>query len=148
MTLKAIAQPGARILRAALARRGGALAQILAQWPAIVGPDLAAATRVERLSAAGVLTLTVEGAAALDLQHEAPRLIERINTFLGKTQVTSLRFQRGQIARVPPRPHLRRLSAGEEQALARTVAPVGENPLGEALARLGRALKARVHTES
>ncbi len=148
MTLKAIAGPGARILRAALARRGGALGQILAQWPAIIGAELAAVTRVERLSKTGVLTLTVEGSAALDLQHEAPRLIERINLFLGTAAVTGLRFQRGQIARAPARVVLRRLSASEEQELARTIKPVGEGPLGEALTRLGRALKGRVNTRS
>lgn len=83
----------------------------MADWPELVGPALAAVTEPERLSA-GTLTIACAGPVAMELQHLAPELIERINGGLGRAAVERLRFrQRSPAApaararrRAPPGP--------------------------------------------
>ena len=79
------------ITRPAFRKRSPAGAQVMADWPGIVGPALAAVTTPLRLSA-GTLTLACSGPVAMELQHLAPELISRINAQLGRTPVERLRF--------------------------------------------------------
>ena len=66
-------------------------AGILARWDAIVGDDIAAHCRPERLEA-GVLTCVAESTSwATQLRLLAPRLLERIGSDLGPGVVTQLR---------------------------------------------------------
>ena len=63
---------------------------LLANWAAVVGPDVAAACRVERLKQ-GRLFLQVEDAAwsyELSMRREALR--ERINSFLENDSITEV----------------------------------------------------------
>src|SRR5690242_15088320 len=77
------------LVRAAFRKRSPATAQLIADWEAIVGPLLADVATPRRL-AAGTLTLACAGPVALELQHLAPALIERINTQLGRAVVERL----------------------------------------------------------
>jgi hypothetical protein len=127
------------LVRPAFRRRAPATAQVLADWGVIVGPAIAAVTTPRRL-AAGTLALTCPGPVALELQHLAGQLIERINTHLGRQAVTRLRFlQDAPPARPPPpRP--------PPQAIAEARAAVASLPAGElrdALEALGRMVLAR-----
>ncbi len=125
-----------RIARPAFRRRSPAAAQLLADWPAIVGPALAAAAQPRRL-AAGTLTLGCAGPQALELQHLATALIERINAHLGSVVVQRLRFVQERAAVVPaaapPRPALAAVAVP-------AVAGLPEGGLRDALERLGRAV--------
>src|SRR5689334_15730529 len=68
--------------------RGASIARLRAEWSAIVGPDLARVSRPEALTsrrgtrsgnAAGkLLRLRVSGAAALEVQHMAGQVVERV----------------------------------------------------------------------
>jgi hypothetical protein len=80
-----------RLTRPAFRRHSPAAAQILADWPAVVGPALAAVTVPRRL-AQGTLTLACAGPVALELAHLAPQLIARINAHCGRAAVQRLRF--------------------------------------------------------
>lgn len=100
-----------RLTRPAFRKRSPAGAQVMADWPQVVGPALAAVTSPLRLSA-GTLTLACGGPVAMELQHLAPELIARINGHLGRVAVERLRFV--QVA--PP-------------AGARVAAPPSETPL-------------------
>ena len=68
----------------ALRRRGFGEGEVIARWPDIVGPELAALTAPEKLQqrrgdlAGAVLHIRVAGAAAVELQHMAPVVLERI----------------------------------------------------------------------
>jgi hypothetical protein len=132
------------VVRPAFRKRSPATAQVLADWPAIVGPDLAAVTVPRRLSA-GTLTLGCAGPVALELQHLADAVIGRINAHLGRPVVQRLRFV--QEAASPPGPAavtvLPALSAAEDAAARSAVADVPEGPLRDALLALGRAVLAR-----
>jgi hypothetical protein len=148
--LKRLPEMMTRVLDPAARRRGLAGAALLTDWATIVGPALAARSQPVKLGRdtegrGGILHLRVSGTAALELQHAAPQLIERINTHFGYPAVARLRLIQAPIphsTRPPPRP-ARELSAEEEARIEATVASVGEEELKRALARLGRALTGR-----
>ncbi|MBV8458233.1 MAG: DUF721 domain-containing protein [Acetobacteraceae bacterium] len=127
-----------QVTRLAFRRHSAASARIMADWAAIVGPALAAVTIPRRL-AAGTLTLACSGPVAVELQHLAAQLIERINTHLGGTPVQLLRFVQGtQPAR--PMPPRAKIPTTAQKAAQRAVADIPEGPLREALAALGVAV--------
>ena len=129
------------LTRPAFRRRAPAAAQVMADWPLIVGPALAAVTTPERLRS-GVLTIGCAGPIALELQHLTGELASRINRHVGAAAVTSFRFVQ-DLSRppVPPaaQPLAPELAARADQAAARV--PAG--PLRDALAALGRAVLAQ-----
>lgn len=92
-----------RAARAAFRRRSAAAAQILADWPAILGPELAALAEPVRL-ARGTLTLGCTGPAAMELSLLGPVLIERINGHLGRAAVERLAFVQRAPRAAPPAP--------------------------------------------
>ncbi|MBI3504006.1 MAG: DUF721 domain-containing protein [Proteobacteria bacterium] len=156
MALKAIATQVPKLTREALKRRGAAFATIVAEWANIVGPALASSTLPEKLGTpprppkgvdvppqAGVLTLRVAGGAAMELQHLAPQLVERINSFTGFKAVERLRFIQGPmpLAAPPPSPPPRPLTAAEKCQLGLAVESLGDADLKAALLRLGEGLK-------
>ena len=126
------------ITRPALRQRNAASAQLIADWEAVVGPELAALTLPRRLSA-GTLTLACAGPVALELQHQSQVLIGRINTHFGRLLVDRLRFVQddGALAKrapAPPRP------AAAEPV---TIPDMPEGPLRDALAALGGRIASR-----
>ena len=149
--LKALGAALPRVTAKAFGRRGLAEAGLVADWPAIVGAELADVLlprglafprRAERRD--GTLTLRVEPGFATAIQHLEPLLIERVNGYLGYPAVGRLRLQHGPIsaktrpaskpAPEPP-PEARR-------ALAARLDQVADPELAAALARLGTALLA------
>jgi hypothetical protein len=141
-----------RLLGPAARRRGLAEARLLTDWPLVIGPQLGARCQPVRLTGAqggpgGVLTIHVGGASALELQHSAPQLLERINGFFGYPAVARLRLIQAPPARPVkrrgPRP-VRALAAAELAELAALVEPVGPPDLRAALAGLGRTLTAQI----
>jgi hypothetical protein len=126
------------VTRAAFRRRAPGTAQVLADWATIVGLALAAVTLPRRLTA-GTLTIACSGPIAMELQHLSGELIARINTTLGSSVVTALRFvQTGlDVPAVTPLP------AASPRSLARAAEAVESLPTGElrdALTALGRAV--------
>ena len=79
------------VTRAAFKARAPGVAAVMADWATIVGSKLAADATPRRLSA-GTLTLACAGPVAMELQHLADPLIERINGHLGRPVVQRLRF--------------------------------------------------------
>jgi hypothetical protein len=143
--MRPIATEAARLAAASLARRGGgALVRLKAAWPAVVGSELAAVTWPERLGRDGTLKLHVATGVALDVQHRAPLLIERINLFLGRAGVGRLVLVQGPLP-LPAAPRAAVASAlpeGEEAALKDRLAAIVDPELHAALAGLGRLVLA------
>jgi hypothetical protein len=143
MALRALGATLPRLTRTALAKRGGGFAAIVTEWAQIVGPELAAASVPERLTAStGVLALRVEGAAAVELQHLAPLLIERINTFLGRPAVTRLKLVRAPLPNAAPAPPPEPAPAPPDVAagIARAAAEIADPALAASLERFGLTL--------
>jgi len=138
-----------RLLDPAARRRGLAEAKLLTEWPTIVGPALAARCQPVRLTRSagregGVLVLHVAGTAALELQHSAPQILERINGFFGYPAASRLRLIQAPLPRRAPRPAARierPLTVAEELQVSAAVQSIGDPGLRHALADLGRALK-------
>src|SRR5580704_7394299 len=81
----------ARLIRPIVASHGGGiLARLKSDWAAIVGAELAAATWPEALGRGGTLKLRVVSAKALEIQHRAPLVIERVNLFFGRVVIERL----------------------------------------------------------
>jgi hypothetical protein len=123
-------------------RGGGILVRLKADWLAIVGPEWAVVAWPAALGRDGALKLRTAPAAALELQHRAPLLIERINLYFGRRAVTRLVLVQGALPRIPEpvgpiRPWL---AASEAEALDRRVADIADPELRAALVRLGRAV--------
>jgi hypothetical protein len=141
-------RPGFRAAGASLSRvvgpivarhGGGVLARLKAEWTAIVGPDIAAATWPESLARGGTLKLRVAPAKALEVQHRTPLVIERVNLFFGREAVVRLALVQGPlpfVARNRP-PAARPLQPAEAAALDDQLAAVASPELRDALARLG-----------
>ncbi|MEE8516715.1 MAG: DUF721 domain-containing protein [Alphaproteobacteria bacterium] len=108
---KAAKRGGMRALGAATAKvtgplfrkRGFAEAGILTNWPEIMGNVLAERTIPQRISypkgerSDGTLYIRVESAWATELQHLAPQVIERINSYFGYRAVAQLAIRQGTV---------------------------------------------------
>ena len=126
-------------------RGGGILVRLKAQWTAIVGRDWAEVTWPSKLGRDGVLKLCTTSGAALELQHRAPLIIERINLFFGRQVVARLALLQGPLP-LPPAPGgpaIRPLTPGEAEALDTRLCEVTDPELRAALARLARAMASR-----
>jgi hypothetical protein len=130
------------VTRAAYRRRSPAAAYLMTDWEAVVGPRIAAIS-VPRKLFAGTLSIAATGPVAMELQHVAAELMQRINAHLGGTSVSRLRFI--QDFSPSQRPAAPARHAPPAEALARSGAAVAHLPEGalrDALIRLGAAVLA------
>ena len=141
-----------QLLTPAARRRGFAAVEVVERWPSIVGVGLARRCHPVQLefrrgtASGGTLVLQAAGGAALELQHAAPQVLERVNDYFGFPAAARLRFIQmpsRPLPAPPAPPVLRQLSAAEEAAVANAVAPIADATLGAALESLGRSIKAR-----
>src|SRR5580700_6623491 len=126
-------------------RGGGTLVRLKAEWTAIVGPDWAEVSWPATLGRDGVLKLRAAPGAALELQHRAPLLIERINLFFGRSVVTRLALVQGPLPFDSPlrEPVVPALAAGEVEVLDERLSGITDPELRAALGRLGHAIIGR-----
>lgn len=145
------------LTKAAFARHGFAYAELVAQWPAVVGGDLAAHCEPERIrwprgqgegtrKLGGTLVIRAAAGRTLELQHETPRIVERINGFYGYGAIAGLRIVRDPISpssrrkREPPVAPAEASGGGMDSGLGQDDDMSAPNGLEAALARLGRCV--------
>jgi hypothetical protein len=123
-------------------RGGGVLVRLKAHWAAIIGDQWAAMSWPSALGRDGVLKLRAAPATALELQHRAPLLIDRINLFFGRPVVNRLVLVQGPLPADSPAtgPGPRPLAPNEVQRLDSQLAEIADPELRAALARLGKVL--------
>ena len=141
--LRAVGVAVSKITVPIIARRGGGiLVRLKSEWLAIAGPDWAEMSWPTALGRDGVLKLRATPGVALELQHRAPLLIERINLFFGRSVVTRTVLMQGPLPLRPPpsKPLICPLSEGEAKLLDRRLSEIGDPNLRAALTRLGRAV--------
>ena len=146
------------IVRKVFEAHGFPSAGILSDWPEIIGSDLAVITAPERLvwprrgnqshgdeetpqkmpslrRSGATLILRVEGPRSLEVQHIAPQLLERINTYFGYRAVAKLRIIQGPVIREapqePPAREVKQVTLDKE---------IEDEKLRAALAKLGASI--------
>jgi hypothetical protein len=142
-------------LSPSLAAQGFATADILMAWPDIVGERLAAFTQPLKIEwkrkaphadpetrpDPATLVIRVESAFALELQHLAPTVIDRVNTYYGWRCIGKLVLKQGPVRRVvKKRPAAPVLSTQDREKVNAAVQPIQEEALKAALDRLGQAI--------
>jgi hypothetical protein len=147
--MRPIAAELAGLIGKPFGRRGFGEGGLIADWAAIVGQEVARHAVPLKLSfprgarREGSLTLRVRSAFAVELQHLAPQILERINGYLGYGAVARLKFEQGGLPRpkpagvIEPAP----LDAAAARDLARDLSRIEDLELREALDGLGRAVK-------
>lgn len=139
------------LLSPAARRRGFAESSILNDWPSIVGRAFASRCQPVAIDfrrgtrRQGVLTVRAAGGAAVELQHQARQIIERVNDYLGFDAVRHLRIHQGSLpprapVQEPPRPV--ELSPERREELDRRLRGIEHPGLHRALLDLGRTLAA------
>jgi len=141
---RAVGVAAAALAAPVVVKRGGVLVRLKTEWSAIIGPELAATTWPEAFGRDGVLKLRTMQTAALELQHRAPLLIERINLYFGRSAVTRLVFVQ---AMKPPAPEtkscaVRSRGDGNADAFGALLSGIADPTLRAALGRLARAISA------
>jgi hypothetical protein len=148
------ARPLAQILGKTLndvfAKQGFASTELVTRWTDIVGPEIAAHSQPEKIqwprpveghpAEPGTLALRVEGPAAVEVQHLATVILERVNRFFGWQAVGSIRLRQAPLRRAEQKSH----PAPDLEAAARiaaTLPEIHDEKLRNALARLGAAVK-------
>lgn len=132
------------LLRSLLTSRGFSQIELVTRWSEIAGSGLSAHCFPYRLSAGGAsgaatLTLVADDRAALELQHQTPKLIDKINAYFGKAVVSKIKVVTGVVSITnSQRPARRPLSSQEEAALTAQVSQIEDPDLRAALTRLGR----------
>jgi hypothetical protein len=139
-----------KTLTDAFAKQGFASTELVTRWTEIVGTEIAAHSEPEKIQWSrpydgrtqepGTLVLRVEGPAAIEIQHLAGVVLERVNRFFGWQAVGSLRLRQAPLGRKAKK----LLPSPDPEATARMaaeLADIKDENLRDALARLGAAIK-------
>ena len=143
-----------KVAEPAVRKRGFSSVEVITHWGEIVGSQLADHVAPERLSfphgarSQGTLHVSASGSVALELQHMAPIITERINTYFGYSAV-----ERGAITQSPsdvskyrtviptsPRSPAQKLNSSEQAQIDSETRGIASDPLREALRKLGTSV--------
>ena len=138
-----------KIVKPILGHRGFGVATIVNGWADIVGPLLAKHTFPEQISYPrgsrldGTLNLRIDNSAmALELQHLAPQLQEKINIHFGYRAISRIKILQGPVPelRVKEKVHKRSLNNDEKEQLGQKLDIVSDPDLKAALSALGSSI--------
>lgn len=145
-----LSQLVSRAVGEVFARQGFASRELVTRWPEIVGAEIAACAEPLKLNwprktdgddpEPATLILRVEGPAAIEIQHLAPVILERVNRFIGWRAVSRIRLQQAPLARRPEAARPPPPSPEETEKQRARLADFGDEALRDALARLGAAV--------
>jgi len=154
---RAVAEAVAPIVQPSVRKRGLGAERLLERWPEVIGGQLCRQIWPERLAFArgrrqdGVLHLCVSsGAAAIEVQHLEPVIVERINSIFGYRAVAKLRLTHGRLpppapAEMPPSPTAQSsaIAPDVEESLTQELQGIEDDELRLALHKLGCAVLSR-----
>lgn len=138
-----------------LAKQGFATSDVIVAWPEIVGERLAEFTQPLKIEwkrkgpqadpdsrpEPAILVVRTESAFALEMQHLAPVVIERVNTYYGWRCIGRLVLKQGPVRRPEKkRPIVPILSDTDRKRVSAATQPIEEDALRLALDRLGQAI--------
>jgi hypothetical protein len=139
-----------KIVGESFRRQGFASAELVTRWSDIAGAEIAAYSEPLRIQwqrsaggedpEPGTLILRVEGPAAVEIQHVANLICERVNQFLGWRAVGRLALRQAPLRR-GERKAARAPDPIAAARIAESLSDIGDDELKGALARLGAAIK-------
>jgi len=139
-----------KIVGESFRRQGFASAELVTRWSEIAGADIAALSEPVKIqwqrAAAGddpepgTLVLRVEGPAAIEIQHAANLICERVNQFLGWRAVGRLALRQAPLRRGAHK-KIRGADPAATARIAANLTDIGDEALKDALARLGASIK-------
>jgi len=132
-------------------RQGFTSGEIVTRWNDIVGPEIAdhaepIGMKWTRASdpddaAPATLVLRVDGPAAIEIQHLAEVIIERVNRYVGWLAVGRIALRQAPLARRRGRPPRPRINDDLAASIAGGMTGIADERLRAALGRLGAAVK-------
>jgi hypothetical protein len=131
-------------------RQGFASAELVTRWTEIVGAEISVHSEPVRIQwqrpadgeerKPGTLVLRVEGPAAVEIQHLANVICERVNRFLGWRAVDRVALRQAPLRHASRRP-APPLDPAATAHIAASMPEIADEELRQALARLGAAVK-------
>lgn len=146
-----------------LARQGFATSDVIVAWADIVGERLAEFTQPLKIEwkrkgpnadpearpEPAILVVRTESAFALEMQHLAPIVIERVNTYYGWRCIGRIVLKQGPVRRAEKkRPVVPVLSEADRKRVKAATQPIEEDALRLALDRLGQAIVGQPSTRT
>jgi hypothetical protein len=147
----------ARMLDPIARARGFATTALLTEWPAVVGAELAQFTSPDKViwprrndgqegqdrisgwrTEGAILVLKVEGPRAIEVQHQAEQILERVNRYFGYRAIAQLRFLQAPLNREAPAPAAAPVSGADVPGAE----AIDDQGLAKALRRLAAGVKA------
>jgi hypothetical protein len=148
--LKQLRDLAGKIVGESFRRQGFASADLVTRWSEIAGADIAALSEPVKIQwqrapagedpEPGTLVLRVEGPAAIEIQHAANLVCERVNQFLGWRAVGRLALRQAPLRR-GARKKTRAADPAATARIAANLTGIGDEALKDALARLGASIK-------
>jgi hypothetical protein len=139
-----------KIVGESFRRQGFASAELVTRWSEIAGAEVAALSEPLKIQwrrsadgeapEPGTLVLRVEGPAAIEIQHFANQICERVNQFLGWRAVGRLALRQAPLRR-GTRKKVRAVDPVATARIAERLTDIGDADLKDALARLGASIK-------
>ena len=131
-------------------KQGFASAELITRWPEIVGAEIAAHAEPLKIQwprqadpddrEPATLVLRVEGPAAIEIQHLAGVIVERVNRFFGWQAIGKIGLRQAPLSRPAKKP-IRRPDPEATARVAATLPDIADDDLRQALARLGASVK-------
>ncbi len=147
---KPLREIAGKIVGETFTRQGFASAELVTRWSDIVGVEIAAHSEPIKIqwtrpadgeaAEPGALVLRVEGPAAIEIQHLANVICERVNQFLGWRAVARIALRQAPLRR-GQRQTAPAVDTVVAEQIAETLSDIGDDDLRAALARLGAAIK-------
>jgi len=138
-----------KVVGEAFTRQGFASAELVMRWSEIVGPEISAHSEPLKIQwppsqdearPPGVLVLRVEGPAAIEIQHLAGLICERVNRFLGWRAVDRIGLRQAPLHRSSRKP-APALDPAVQARIAASLPEITDEGLRSAVARLGAAVR-------
>ncbi len=140
-----------KLAKTALQKHGFAQADLLSHWTVVAGDasDYAVPERIHwprsvggERQMGGTLVLKVNPGRALDVQYQAPQLLERVNQFLGYGAISAIKVLQSGVT--VARPPAAKVPAPVASAtIIEQVKNIEDDALKQALLQLGAAVEMR-----
>jgi len=135
----------------AYAKQGFAARELVTRWAEIAGPDIAKHCEPLKMQwprpvegqpqEPATLVLRCEGPAAIEIQHLAGVIIERVNRFFGWQAVGRIALRQAPLVRRRKRPSPPAPDAETARRIAESMTDIADEDLRAALGRLGAAVR-------